>query len=112
VGLGCRALQYPLYPAVLRFSVAPGITSSAARDVTVVQSATERGNRNKQMAKFKSGDAVQLKSGGPKMTVTRPTDYKQGHYECKWFAGSKLNEGTFAEDELQPYQEEKKKAQK
>jgi uncharacterized protein YodC (DUF2158 family) len=56
--------------------------------------------------KFKSGDFVQLRSGGPKMTVT-DLAYK-GHYNCKWFAGSKLNQGVFAEDEIQPYPEEKK----
>ena len=56
---------------------------------------------------LKSGDAVQLKSGGPKMTVSGPTGrHKPGYYDCKWFAGSKLNEGEFAEDELQPYPEE------
>jgi uncharacterized protein YodC (DUF2158 family) len=56
--------------------------------------------------KFKSGDFVQLKSGGPKMTVTDLA--YTSHYNCKWFAGSKLNQGVFAEDELQPYQEDKK----
>ena len=54
--------------------------------------------------KFKSGDAVQLKSGGPKMTVSER--YSSGPYHCKWFAGSKLNMGNFEEDELQPYKEE------
>jgi uncharacterized protein YodC (DUF2158 family) len=58
--------------------------------------------------KFKSGDAVQLKSGGPKMTITKTNTFQHDHFDCKWFAGSKLNQGTFAEDELQPYQEEKK----
>jgi len=65
------------------------------------------------MARFASGDAVQLKSGGPKMTVSGPVGYRPGYYHCKWFAGSKLNEGQFAEDELQPYAEDSgKKAQK
>ena len=57
--------------------------------------------------KFKSGDAVQLKSGGPKMTISK-NSHITGSYDCKWFAGSKLNVGTFAEDELQPYQEKEK----
>ena len=56
--------------------------------------------------KFKSGDAVQLKSGGPRMTVTERAH--TGNYQCKWFAGSKLNNGYFAEEELQSHQEEKK----
>lgn len=55
-------------------------------------------------AKFKSGDFVQLKSGGPKMTVTEWQDFRN-HYLCKWFAGTKLNSGSFAPDELQPYDE-------
>jgi uncharacterized protein YodC (DUF2158 family) len=63
--------------------------------------------RNKQVAdKFKSGDAVQLKSGGPKMTVSGLAEFRPGHYKCKWFAGSKLSDGTFNEDEIQLYQEE------
>jgi uncharacterized protein YodC (DUF2158 family) len=55
--------------------------------------------------KFQSGNAVQLKSGGPKMTISRKNPFHPGHYDCKWFAGSKLNEGLFAEDELQPYED-------
>jgi uncharacterized protein YodC (DUF2158 family) len=57
------------------------------------------------MAKqFKNGDFVQLKSGGPKMTVSRTREY-DGYYECKWFAGSKLNQGFFAPDELQTHED-------
>lgn len=33
---------------------------------------------------FKAGDVVQLKSGGPKMTVHRPDI--SGQLECQWFA--------------------------
>jgi len=56
---------------------------------------------------FMSGDAVQLKSGGPKMTVSGLTGrHRPGYYDCKWFAGSKLNEGSFAEEELQLYKED------
>lgn len=63
--------------------------------------------------KFNSGDFVQLKSGGPKMSVSTRNRMHPEHYDCKWFAGSKLNQGTFAEDELQPYQEDAdKKAKK
>lgn len=56
------------------------------------------------MASFKEGDIVQLKSGGPKMTVVHvlpgsPSSY----YDCKWFAGSKLSQGRFSADSLQPY---------
>lgn len=63
--------------------------------------------------KFKSGDAVQLKSGGPKMTVSGKNRLHPNLYDCKWFAGSKLNEGRFGEEELQAYQEDSdKKAKK
>ena len=33
---------------------------------------------------FKSGDVVQLKSGGPTMTVVGPTQNGRGLY-CRWF---------------------------
>lgn len=54
--------------------------------------------------KYKGGDFVQLKSGGPKMTVSTYNQFN-GSYECKWFVGTKLNHGYFSEGELQPYQE-------
>jgi uncharacterized protein YodC (DUF2158 family) len=43
------------------------------------------------MAEFRVGDIVQLKSGGPKMTVaeSNPSNVK-GRLLCQWFAGSKL----------------------
>lgn len=41
---------------------------------------------------FNIGDIVQLKSGGPKMTVTR---VKDKHVETAWFAGSKKESGMF-----------------
>lgn len=41
------------------------------------------------MATFKIGDVVQLKSGGPKMTITNPDVdcvYPTGRWiQCKWF---------------------------
>jgi uncharacterized protein YodC (DUF2158 family) len=58
---------------------------------------------------FANGDAVQLKSGGPKMTVTKRSEIYHDSYDCKWFAGSKLNEGLFSEDELKAYQEDEGK---
>jgi uncharacterized protein YodC (DUF2158 family) len=55
--------------------------------------------------KFKTGDIVQLISGGPKMTVK---EYSESLSEdspdrviCQWFAGSKLEQGHFPEDSLQ-----------
>lgn len=56
---------------------------------------------------FKEGDIVQLKSGGPKMTVQDP-DYGDS-ITCSWFAGSKLENGVFKPNTLQHYVETEKK---
>jgi len=49
---------------------------------------------------LKVGDIVQLKSGGPEMTVqTVPTE-KGTVYKCQWFAGKKLEVGLFPHDSL------------
>ncbi len=61
---------------------------------------------NKQ---FKSGDSVQLKSGGPIMTVAeiktgvfaKGTDL-EGKYHCQWFSGSTLRSGYFKAESLKP----------
>lgn len=45
------------------------------------------------MAAYKIGDIVQLKSGGPKMTVTKIFDDDSVH--TSWFAGSKKETGVF-----------------
>jgi uncharacterized protein YodC (DUF2158 family) len=42
---------------------------------------------------FAPGDIVELKSGGPKMTVKDAAD--DGEWRCQWFAGKKLEEGWF-----------------
>jgi uncharacterized protein YodC (DUF2158 family) len=48
---------------------------------------------------IKPGDVVQLKSGGPPMTVTQ---IGQANYEdflsawCSWFEGKKANQGVYA----------------
>jgi uncharacterized protein YodC (DUF2158 family) len=54
------------------------------------------------MAKFAIGDIVQLKSGGPKMTVTEVFDapVKTVTYNTAWFAGSKQERGHFPEEAL------------
>jgi len=62
------------------------------------------------MAKFKVGDIVQLKSGGPKMTCTNPDpSYHVGEVECKWFAGGKQQSGYFPKDALMFPKEESPK---
>lgn len=51
------------------------------------------------LSKFKKGDLVILKSGGPKMTVSK-VDISQSKfplYLCKWFAKKNLNEELFEE---------------
>jgi uncharacterized protein YodC (DUF2158 family) len=57
------------------------------------------------MTKFKTGDLVKLKSGGPIMTVSshsEQTQYNSEHYRCDWFAGKKLDSGNFKPDQLEP----------
>jgi len=59
------------------------------------------------MKKFKTGDIVQLKSGGPKMTVERVSLDLDSQYLCQWFSGSKLNSGWFPSDSIIKVEEEK-----
>ena len=51
-------------------------------------------------AKFKTGDLVELKSGGPKMTIQGLTAFDATLYECQWFGGKKLENGYFKGDSL------------
>lgn len=44
---------------------------------------------------FKVGDIVQLKSGGPKMTVTNTNTGSKDVIHTSWFAGSKKEAGAF-----------------
>lgn len=64
------------------------------------------------MAKFKSGDIVKLKSGGPNMTVSNYVGIGAGGesqtVRCKWFAGAKSESSNFHEGMLVPVEEEKK----
>ncbi len=56
--------------------------------------------------KFKAGDLVQLKSGGPQMVVEKFGGY--GHsdtYLCTWFSGAKHNSNHFAEEALKLYED-------
>ncbi len=59
---------------------------------------------------MKIGDAVQLKSGGPKMTIKRTDGPMGGNIVCQWFAGSKLQEGHFNADSIEPYKDKDKNA--
>ena len=58
-----------------------------------------------KMDDFKPGDIVQLKSGGPKMTVQ---DVRPQTIHCQWFAGSKLEDGHFNKESIIKFKEEKK----
>jgi uncharacterized protein YodC (DUF2158 family) len=45
---------------------------------------------------FKAGDVVQLKSGGPKMTVSKLREWQgQTEADCDWFEGTKMQSGSF-----------------
>jgi uncharacterized protein YodC (DUF2158 family) len=50
------------------------------------------------MAEFKAGDTVQLKSGGPVMTIdqigTRAGQQGEAAW-CQWFEKTKLEKGVF-----------------
>lgn len=63
---------------------------------------------------FKVGDIVQLKSGGPKMTVSEvveswTTKEWTGDVKTSWFAGSKHEHAEFDVDTLEPATIEPKK---
>ena len=60
------------------------------------------------MAQFKKGEIVQLKSGGPKMTVRDECTTREGVVICQWFAGAKLEQGAFPTDSLQTPADDKK----
>jgi uncharacterized protein YodC (DUF2158 family) len=51
---------------------------------------------------FKTGDVVQLKSGGPKMTVKQYTARDTGGsiVRCQWFEGGKHQEASFPGESL------------
>ena len=51
---------------------------------------------------FKTGDVVQLKSGGPKMTVKQYTALASGgsNVRCQWFEGGKHQEASFPGESL------------
>jgi len=52
-------------------------------------------------SKFKSGDCVKLKSGGPTMTVSNAKD---DTIECSWFVDGTIQHSTFTPDSLKPFQ--------
>jgi uncharacterized protein YodC (DUF2158 family) len=68
-------------------------------------------NIMKQQEQFKDGDIVQLKSGGPKMTVIEGFIGTSGWVRCAWFAASKHETAAFPPESLKrPDADEKKSA--
>lgn len=65
------------------------------------------------MSKYKSGDVVKLKSGGPNMTVqsymVTTSSSVSKTVQCKWFAGAKSETSNFHEDMLLPVEDDKDK---
>lgn len=59
-------------------------------------------------AAFTVGDIVQLKSGGPEMTVDNVHTFSNDapRYTCKWFAGKKVQSERFDEGALKAVEEE------
>ncbi|ALO34504.1 hypothetical protein CMT41_07080 [Colwellia sp. MT41] len=51
--------------------------------------------------KFKVGDIVKIKSGGPDMTIQTMPSQRNSYYYCQWFAGKKLEIGHFPEGSLE-----------
>lgn len=60
--------------------------------------------------KFSTGEVVQLKSGGPAMTVSEilPEYGTSPRYRCKWFKGASNEVSVFEEETLQTYVAPKK----
>lgn len=58
---------------------------------------------------YKVGDTVQLKSGGPKMTVTREQGELNKSVGCVWFAGAKREFADFPPDAIDHVKEPVKK---
>ncbi|GAG89776.1 unnamed protein product [marine sediment metagenome] len=56
-------------------------------------------SNSKSNQELKIGDTVELKAGGPPMTIA---DYAADgkRFRCQWFVGEKLEEGFFTPDSL------------
>lgn len=53
-------------------------------------------------SKFKVGDIVRLKSGGPNMTVSEVRDLPDGPWLiCAWFSGKKHDSNGFPPDTIE-----------
>lgn len=54
--------------------------------------------------KFSPGDIVQLKSGGPAMTIRKFSEFGEPSYTCEWFKGATKQRGDFEEATLKVYE--------
>lgn len=54
------------------------------------------------MNELKLGDVVELKAGGPSMTIYEMNSNEVG---CKWFDGNELKHGAFIKQELELFDE-------
>jgi len=59
-------------------------------------------------AVFKAGDIVQVKSGGPPMTVEGENKHYAGTYDCVWFKGASREHARFEGETLKAYEAPKK----
>lgn len=70
-----------------------------------LQESTEK-RRYRVTEKFKLGEIVQLKSGGPAMTVSE--EPVSGSYWCEWFKGASKERALFKVHTLTKYEVPKK----
>lgn len=69
---------------------------------------TKTAKKGELMTEYKAGDIVQLRSGGPQMTVAHVIEPdvilldndKLPSYACTWFKGEDLRRDTFKPHEL------------
>jgi uncharacterized protein YodC (DUF2158 family) len=64
------------------------------------------------MAEFNEGDVVQLKSGGPKMTIYKVEEWDgKMRAHCDWFEGTQKQSGSFYFAVLKLVEEPARRAQ-
>jgi uncharacterized protein YodC (DUF2158 family) len=71
--------------------------------------ATELANALQNLAgraRWKTGDKVQLNSGGSPMTVREYDPKKPGHVICDWRDGTKAKNGSYLEMQLKEYEDD------
>lgn len=54
---------------------------------------------------MQAGDVVQLKSGGPQMTISHKAAGGASGWVCIWFDGAKKEQAIFPENALKPASE-------